>query len=299
MAGKNKSGLGRGLDSIFLDNTTPESSGGATLVRISQIEPRKDQPRKNFELEALQQLADSIATHGLIQPVVVRESIGGYYEIIAGERRWRAAKMAGLTEIPVSVISADDKKASELALIENIQREDLNPIEEALAYKRLSEEYGLTQEKVAEAVGKSRSGVANSLRLLELPEECYRLVADRVLSEGHAKVLMGIKEEEELVRAAAIVAEKDLSVRDTEVLVKRINGALAAKEEEDVLEKEERVKVNYTKVLADKAARHLGRKVNISGRGKSRRIELYYEDREDLEGILERLCGKELFDDEI
>ena len=297
MAAKNKSGLGRGLDSIFLDNTTPESSSGGTLVRISQIEPRKDQPRKNFELEALQQLADSIATHGLIQPVVVRESIGGYYEIIAGERRWRAAKMAGLTEIPVTVISADDKKASELALIENIQREDLNPIEEALAYKRLSEEYGLTQEKVAEAVGKSRSGVANCLRLLDLPEECYRLVADKVLTEGHAKVLMGIKDEEELVKAANLVAEKELSVRDTEALVKRINASLTEEDEEPA--KEERVKVNYTKVLADKVARHLGRKVNISGRGQRRRIELYYEDREDLESILEQLCGKELFDDEI
>ena len=297
MAAKNKSGLGRGLDSIFLDNTTPESSSGGTLVRISQIEPRNDQPRKNFELEALQQLADSIATHGLIQPVVVRESIGGYYEIIAGERRWRAAKMAGLTEIPVTVISADDKKASELALIENIQREDLNPIEEALAYKRLSEEYGLTQEKVAEAVGKSRSGVANCLRLLDLPEECYRLVADKVLTEGHAKVLMGIKDEEELVKAANLVAEKELSVRDTEALVKRINASLTEEDEEPA--KEERVKVNYTKVLADKVARHLGRKVNISGRGQRRRIELYYEDREDLESILEQLCGKELFDDEI
>lgn len=296
MAAKNKSGLGRGLDSIFLDNTTPESSGGASLVRISQIEPRKDQPRKNFELEALQQLADSIATHGLIQPVVVRESIGGYYEIIAGERRWRAAKMAGLTEIPVSVISADDKKASELALIENIQREDLNPIEEALAYKKLSEEYGLTQEKVAEAVGKSRSGVANCLRLLELPEECYRLVADRVLSEGHAKVLMGIKDEEELVKAANLVAEKELSVRETEALVKRINTPEEEDEEEQACQQ---VKVNYTKVLADKAGRHLGRKVNITGRGKSRRIELYFEDKEDLEAILEQLCGKELFDDEI
>lgn len=298
MAAKTKSGLGRGLDSIFLDNTTPEGSGGGTMVRISQIEPRKDQPRKNFELEALQQLADSIATHGLIQPVVVRESIGGYYEIIAGERRWRAAKMAGLTEIPVNVISADDKKASELALIENVQREDLNPIEEALAYKRLSEEYGLTQEKVAEAVGKSRSGVANCLRLLELPEACYRLVADRVLSEGHAKVLMGIKDSEELTRAAELVAEKGLSVRDTEALVKRINLSLE-REEEAEEQSSATVKVNYMKVLADKAGRHLGRKVNIAGRGKSKRIELYYEDREDLEAILESLCGKELFDDEI
>ncbi|MBQ8399932.1 MAG: ParB/RepB/Spo0J family partition protein [Clostridia bacterium] len=296
MAVKTKGGLGRGLDSIFLDNTTPESSGGGSMVRISEIEPRRDQPRKNFDLEALQQLADSISVHGLIQPVVVRESLGGYYEIIAGERRWRAAKMAGLSEIPVTIIAADDKKAAELALIENVQREDLNPIEEALAYKKLSEEYGLTQEKVAEAVGKSRSGIANCLRLLDLPEECYELVASRTLSEGHAKVLMGIKDEEELVKAARTVVEKELSVRETEQLVKRVCAEGEAPEEQ---EEQGRVKVNYTKVLADKAGKHLGRRVNISGRGKSKRIELYYEDREDLESILEALCVKELFDDEI
>ena len=296
MATKAKSGLGRGLDSIFLDNTTPENGGSVSLVRISQIEPRRDQPRKNFDLEALQQLADSISAHGIIQPVAVRESIGGYYEIIAGERRWRAAKMAGLSEIPVTVIAADDKKAAELALIENVQREDLNPIEEALAYKKLSEEYGLTQEKVAQAVGKSRSGVANSLRLLDLPEECYEMVASRTLSEGHAKVLMGLGEDEEIVKAARTVIEKELSVRETEQLVKRILSSL---EEEEQEEPAAPVKVNYSKVLAEKAGRQLGRKVNIAGRGKSKRIELYYEDREDLEAILEALCGKQLFEDEI
>ncbi|MBQ9130339.1 MAG: ParB/RepB/Spo0J family partition protein [Clostridia bacterium] len=296
MATKAKSGLGRGLDSIFLDNTTPENGGSVSLVRISQIEPRRDQPRKNFDLEALQQLADSISAHGIIQPVAVRESIGGYYEIIAGERRWRAAKMAGLSEIPVTVIAADDKKAAELALIENVQREDLNPIEEALAYKKLSEEYGLTQEKVAQAVGKSRSGVANSLRLLDLPEECYEMVASRTLSEGHAKVLMGLGEDEEIVKAARTIIEKELSVRETEQLVKRILSSL---EEEEQEEPAAPVKVNYSKVLAEKAGRQLGRKVNIAGRGKSKRIELYYEDREDLEAILEALCGKQLFEDEI
>lgn len=297
MATKAKGGLGRGLDSIFLDNTAPENGAGTSMVRISQIEPRRDQPRKNFDLEALQQLADSISTHGIIQPVAVRESIGGYYEIIAGERRWRAAKMAGLSEIPVTVIAADDKKAAELALIENVQREDLNPIEEALAYKKLSEEYGLTQEKVAQAVGKSRSGVANSLRLLDLPEECLEMVASRILSEGHAKVLMGIEDEEELVKAAHTVVQKELSVRETEALVKRINASLFEEDEEEAPVTP--VKVNYSKVLAEKAGRHLGRRVNIAGRGKSKRIELYYEDREDLEAILESLCGKQLFEDEI
>ena len=279
MASKMKTGLGKGLDSIFIDNTAP--SGGNGLVRLSEIQPRKDQPRKNFDLESLQQLADSIAEHGLLQPVVVREALGGYYEIIAGERRWRAAKMAGLSEIPVTILTADDRKASELAIIENVQREDLNPMEEAQAYKKLQEEYGLTQDKVASAVGKSRSAVANTLRLLDLPEEAGALVATGKLSEGHAKVLLGTTYEEDLIKAAKEVAEKGLSVRETEALVKRLNAASAAEEAEETL-KDFPVKVNYTKVLEEKAGRMLGRRVSINGRGKTRRLELFYEDREDL-----------------
>ena len=283
MASKMKTGLGKGLDSIFIDNTAP--SGGNGLVRLSEIQPRKDQPRKNFDLESLQQLADSIAEHGLLQPVVVREALGGYYEIIAGERRWRAAKMAGLSEIP------------ELAIIENVQREDLNPMEEAQAYKKLQEEYGLTQDKVASAVGKSRSAVANTLRLLDLPEEAGALVATGKLSEGHAKVLLGTTYEEDLIKAAKEVAEKGLSVRETEALVKRLNAASAAEEAEETL-KDFPVKVNYTTVLEEKAGRMLGRRVSINGRGKTRRLELFYEDREDLENLLKVLCGDRIFEDE-
>lgn len=295
MASKMKTGLGKGLDSIFIDNTAP--SGGNGLVRLSEIQPRKDQPRKNFDLESLQQLADSIAEHGLLQPVVVREALGGYYEIIAGERRWRAAKMAGLSEIPVTILTADDRKASELAIIENVQREDLNPMEEAQAYKKLQEEYGLTQDKVASAVGKSRSAVANTLRLLDLPEEAGALVASGKLSEGHAKVLLGTTYEEDLIKAAKEVAEKGLSVRETEALVKRLNAASAAEEAEETL-KDFPVKVNYTKVLEEKAGRMLGRRVSINGRGKTRRLELFYEDREDLENLLKVLCGDRIFEDE-
>ncbi len=295
MASKMKTGLGKGLDSIFIDNTAP--SGGNGLVRLSEIQPRKDQPRKNFDLESLQQLADSIAEHGLLQPVVVREALGGYYEIIAGERRWRAAKMAGLSEIPVTILTADDRKASELAIIENVQREDLNPMEEAQAYKKLQEEYGLTQDKVASAVGKSRSAVANTLRLLDLPEEAGALVATGKLSEGHAKVLLGTTYEEDLIKAAKEVAEKGLSVRETEALVKRLNAASAAEEAEETL-KDFPVKVNYTKVLEEKAGRMLGRRVSINGRGKTRRLELFYEDREDLENLLKVLCGDRIFEDE-
>lgn len=295
MASKMKTGLGKGLDSIFIDNTAP--SGGNGLVRLTEIQPRKDQPRKNFDLESLQQLADSIAEHGLLQPVVVREALGGYYEIIAGERRWRAAKMAGLSEIPVTILTADDRKASELAIIENVQREDLNPMEEAQAYKKLQEEYGLTQDKVASAVGKSRSAVANTLRLLDLPEEAGALVATGKLSEGHAKVLLGTTYEEDLIKAAKEVAEKGLSVRETEALVKRLNAASAAEEAEETL-KDFPVKVNYTKVLEEKAGRMLGRRVSINGRGKTRRLELFYEDREDLENLLKVLCGDRIFEDE-
>lgn len=295
MASKMKTGLGKGLDSIFIDNTAP--SGGNGLVRLSEIQPRKDQPRKNFDLESLQQLADSIAEHGLLQPVVVREALGGYYEIIAGERRWRAAKMAGLSEIPVTILTADDRKASELAIIENVQREDLNPMEEAQAYKKLQEEYGLTQDKVASAVGKSRSAVANTLRLLDLPEEAGALVATGKLSEGHAKVLLGTTYEEDLIKAAKEVAEKGLSVRETEALVKCLNAASAAEEAEETL-KDFPVKVNYTKVLEEKAGRMLGRRVSINGRGKTRRLELFYEDREDLENLLKVLCGDRIFEDE-
>ena len=295
MASKMKTGLGKGLDSIFIDNTAP--SGGNGLVRLSEIQPRKDQPRKNFDLESLQQLADSIAEHGLLQPVVVREALGGYYEIIAGERRWRAAKMAGLSEIPVTILTADDRKASELAIIENVQREDLNPMEEAQAYKKLQEEYGLTQDKVASAVGKSRSAVANTLRLLDLPEEAGALVATGKLSEGHAKVLLGTTYEEDLIKAAKEVAEKGLSVRETEALVKRLNAASAAEQAEETL-KDFPVKVNYTKVLEEKAGRMLGRRVSINGRGKTRRLELFYEDREDLENLLKVLCGDRIFEDE-
>ena len=296
MASKMKTGLGKGLDSIFIDNTAP-SGGGNGLVRLSEIQPRRDQPRKNFDLESLQQLADSIAEHGLLQPVVVREALGGYYEIIAGERRWRAAKMAGLSEIPVTILSADDRKASELAIIENVQREDLNPMEEAQAYKKLQEEYGLTQDKVASAVGKSRSAVANTLRLLDLPEEAGALVASGKLSEGHAKVLLGTTYEEDLIKAAKEVAEKGLSVRETEALVKRLNASSAAEEAEETL-KDCPVKVNYTKVLEEKAGRMLGRRVSINGRGKTRRLELFYEDREDLENLLKVLCGDRIFEDE-
>lgn len=292
------SGLGRGLDSIFVENTAP-AGGGVTMLRIADLEPRKNQPRKVFDKEALQQLADSIAAHGVIQPVAVRESAGGFYEIIAGERRWRAAKMAGLSEIPAVILTADDQKTAELALIENIQREDLNPIEEAKAYEKLLVEYGLTQEKLSQSVGKSRSSIANSLRLLELTPGALDLLAEGKISVGHAKVLLGLEARENMDPVAADIAEKQWSVRETEEVVKKLNrsSTLVPSEEEEALPVVP--KVDYVAELENRVATRLGRKVKIMGRGKTKRLELYFEDNEDLEELLMKMCGSDIFNDDI
>jgi ParB family chromosome partitioning protein len=292
------SGLGRGLDSIFVENTAP-AGGGVTMLRIADLEPRKNQPRKVFDKEALQQLADSIAAHGVIQPVAVRESAGGFYEIIAGERRWRAAKMAGLSEIPAVILTADDQRTAELALIENIQREDLNPIEEAKAYEKLLVEYGLTQEKLSQSVGKSRSSIANSLRLLELTPGALDLLAEGKISVGHAKVLLGLEARENMDPVAADIAEKQWSVRETEEVVKKLNrsSTLVPAEEEEALPVVP--KVDYVAELENRVATRLGRKVKIMGRGKTKRLELYFEDNEDLEELLMKMCGSDIFNDDI
>ena len=293
-----KSGLGKGLESVFLENSAPDD-GGTNMIRIADIQPRKDQPRKHFDMESLQSLSDSIGKNGLLQPVAVRESPGGFYELIAGERRWRAAKMAGLHEIPAVVLTADDRAVAELALIENLQREDLNPIEVGAAYKQLRDAYGLTQEELGRIVGKSRSAVANSLRLLDLPPKCRELVAAGKIPEGHAKVLLGVADEKKMIAIAEAVAEKELRVRETEVLVKKANKM---SNDDDVQIEEPGyapTKVNYTKALEEKAGRLLGRRVCINGRGKTKRLELYFEDKEDLETLLAALCGRRLYEDEI
>ena len=198
---KKMGGLGRGLDAILTDNMEEtKENGGVTVVRLTEVEPNPDQPRKNFDTEPLEALAESISQHGIIQPIVVRPK-DGMYMIVTGERRWRAARMAGLSEVPVIVIEADERKAAELALVENIQRKDLNPVEESRAYADLIEEYGYTQEEIAKKVGRSRSSVANSLRLLDLPEAVLEKLAEGALSEGHAKVLLSIKDKETLEKA--------------------------------------------------------------------------------------------------
>ena len=219
MAKKN-SGLGRGLDAIFLNNALSEepshSEDAIARLKISMVDPKSDQPRKYFDKEALEQLADSIVENGLLQPILVREYGDGRYQIIAGERRFRASKIAGLTEIPAIVLDKDDKKAAQIALIENIQREDLNPLEEALAYKSLADEYDMTQEELSIKVGKSRSAIANSVRLLDLPDEVLTLVASKELSAGHARTILGLKKKDAMILLAQRAVEEGLSVRTLE-----------------------------------------------------------------------------------
>ena len=233
MSIKRPTGLGRLMDDLLDDNLPEERKKGASMVRISCIEPRSDQPRKTFDREALEVLADSIATYGVLQPIIVRENeaMPGLYEIIAGERRWRAAKIAGLDEIPAVLLKGDDLKIAQVALIENLQREDLDPVEEAMAYSVLIERFDLTQEQVAKQVGKSRSAIANSLRLLNLPEDVIEMLQADIISEGHAKALLGLNNPDNIVPLAQKIAEREMSVRETELAVKKLN---AEKEEKDV-----------------------------------------------------------------
>ena len=296
MAKKN-SGLGRGLDAIFLDNTlveeTVHSEEKITKLKISLVDPKRDQPRKHFDKEALEQLAESISENGLLQPILVREYGDGRYQIIAGERRFRASKLAGLTEIPAIVLDRDDKKAAQIALIENIQRENLNPIEEALAYKALAEEYDMTQEELSKKVGKSRSAIANAVRLLDLPEEVLTMVASGELSAGHARTLLGVKDKDAMILLAQKTVEEDLSVRVLENLVK-----LANKPQKPTVEDEEPLPlVDYFHELEIRVQSHLGRKVKIDGKGRKKTITLSYEDNEDLDEILKLLCGSDFLKD--
>lgn len=296
---KRSSGLGRGLDAIFLDNTivenTTDKENTISTLKISLVDPKSDQPRKYFDKEALEELSSSIRENGLLQPILVREyGDGGRYQIIAGERRFRACKLAGLTEIPAIVLDRDDRAAAQIALIENIQREDLNPLEEALAYKSLKEEYDMTQEELSERVGKSRSAIANSIRLLDLPEEVLTMVAARELSAGHARTLLGVKDREDMILLAQIAAEQDLSVRQLEEQVKRINKKKKTTEEEV---EEEAPVVDYFREMELRIQRQLGRKVKIEAKGKKKTLTLYYEDNEDLDELLKTICGNDFIEE--
>lgn len=295
---RRSSGLGRGLDAIFLDNSIVESTTdkekSVSTLKISLIDPKGDQPRKYFDKDALEELAASIVENGLLQPILVREYGEGRYQIIAGERRFRASKLAGLTEIPAIILDRDNRAVAQIALIENIQREDLNPIEEAMAYKSLKDEYGMTQEELSDKIGKSRSAVANSLRLLDLPEAILTMVATKELSAGHARTLLGVKDVEDMILLAQFALEQDLSVRQLEEQVKKINKKKKPTEEEVT---ESVPFVDYFREMELKIQRQLGRKVKIEDKGKKKTLTLYYEDNEDLDELLKSICGKDFLDE--
>ena len=277
-------GLGRGLGALLGDfEEVSQENGPYKLLPVYKVEPNADQPRRDFDEVELQQLADSISVHGVIQPLTVRELPTGYYQIIAGERRWRAARMANLSEIPAVVVEADDKKAMELALIENLQRQDLNPVEEALGYQSLIADYGLTQEDTAARVGKSRPAVANALRLLQLPQNVLEMVRNGKLSAGHARAVLSIKQEKKQVEAANKIAALGLSVRQAELLCKNMSKEPEKKEVPVTLA------VDYVAECEKSLSKHLGRGVKIVNGKRKGRFELEFYGQEDLQNLLDAL----------
>ena len=284
MAAK-KGGLGRGLDALFADNSIEEiASTSAVKLKIMDIEPNRDQPRKIFDEDALAELADSIAKHGVIQPLLVRPMPDGSYQLVAGERRWRASRMAGLTEVPVVIKELSDDEAMALALIENLQREDLNAIEEAQGIKALMDTPSLTQDEAAERVGKSRPAVANALRLLKLPDSVIALVSDGKLSPGHARALLGFKDEQDIIETADLIIEKGLTVRDVEKLVKKRN-------KEPKAEKPAARRASYYDEVELALTDFLGRKVKVGTKpGKeSGVLEIDFFDKDDLTRLADAL----------
>ena len=296
-----KSVLGKGLDDILSNNFSaadqPFDNSGITMLRLSKIEPNPEQPRREFDNELLSELADSIANHGLIQPIAVKPSKNdGYYTIVAGERRWRASKMAGLTNIPVIIMEIDDKKASEIALIENIQRKDLNPIEEARAYRALIDEYNLTQAEVAAQVGKSRVAITNAMRILDLPDEVLDMISSGSLTTGHARALLGLKNPDDIEALAKRAADEELSVRVVEENVRRLN-MVKREGKEKVLSPEDIQKKEYYKAVENKATKLLGNKIKITTSSKNKNVSISFSSNEELEDILTKLCGMTIFDD--
>ena len=281
-------GLGKGLGALMGDFAveTPTEKSPYQLLPIYKVEPNPGQPRQDFDPEELQALADSIATHGVVQPLTVRELSSGYYQIIAGERRWRAARIAELREIPAVIVEADDRKVMELALIENLQRQDLNPVEEALGYQTLMADYGLTQEDAAKQVGKSRPAVANALRLLNLPEKVLEMVRKGELSAGHARAVLSLKTQKMQEQAAQKIAALGLSVRQAELLCKNMN-------KEPAPEAEPTLAVDYVAECEKSLSKHLGRGVKIVNGKRKGRFELEFYGQDDLQVLLDALMKLE------
>ena len=281
-----KKGLGAGLNALFAEAERDEAEEIQRLP-ISRVEPREEQPRVNFDEASLGELAESIREYGMIQPITVRRLASGYYQIIAGERRWRAARMAGLKEVPVRVIEADERLATELALVENLQREDLSPIEEAQGYKTLMEVYGMTQDEAAKRVGKSRPTVTNALRLLSLAPEVQQFVEQGLLSAGHARALVPIKPEEAQIEAARSVIANGLSVRRTEQLAAKLMREPKPEKPEDEL------RVDYAAEVTKRLEKALGRRVKLTENGKRGRITLEYYGADDRERLIAMLAALE------
>ncbi len=294
-----KKGLGRGLDALLADNAIDEKEqSGVTMLKISDVEPNRAQARRHFDETALLELADSIGRHGILQPIAVRRKANGYYEIIAGERRWRASKIAGLSEIPALIREVDEQTATELSLIENLQRENLNAVEEARGYRDLMEKFGLTQEEAAERVGKSRTAVTNILRILKLPEDVLLLIENGELSYGHARTLVPLTQicdSVQLLKHAEFVINNSLSVRQTEQYVKAVIDGSNAKHSETV----NPVSKAYYRKLENDMSEILGRKASIKqsadGKGK---LTIAFNGNDDLESLIKTICGSNFFENE-
>ncbi len=288
-----KGGLGKGLGAIFIENEN-ESDNSPVTLRISEIEPNKSQPRREFDENALAELAQSIAQHGVLQPLLVRPIADGGYQIVAGERRWRASRMAGLSEVPVVIRELTDLETTEIALIENLQREDLTPIEEAFGFKKLIDEYGMSQEDISKIVGKSRSAIANALRLLSLPSEVIDLINNGKLSAGHGRTLLGLKNQEDMLKCAKVCLENDISVRHLENIVKKINSETENNNVSRETSKKKAKRLSYYDEVELSLKEHLGRKVTVNGDSKEKgTLEIEFYSKEDL-FALAQLLGKNM-----
>lgn len=281
-------GLGKGLEALFADNNTADVQSAVTL-KLTEIEPNRGQPRKRFDEEALAQLAESIREHGVIQPLLVKPQTNGSYLLVAGERRWRAARMAGLTEVPVIIKDLSEQETMEIALIENLQREDLNPVEEALGYKELMDTFGFTQDQVAKRVGKSRSAVANAMRLIGLPKEVLPLVENGSLSAGHARAILSLEDEAQMIETAKLAVEKRLTVRELE----KRSRQKKKESEQGTVKKQAFSRDSYFDEMEIALKEALHRKVKVSSEGEKGTLQIEFYSREELRDLAERLAGND------